>query len=190
MSPSYNRRVRADDDADPPPKKKRQRDDADSDDEPRGGRKKKKKKTANRQMLLLAIGGGVALLMCCTCGGGVGGYYLFFSSPIVGKWEKDEIFDTKVVFEFRRDGTGKLTIPVHRPLKEPGTAIHHIQYTYKSGKPGTLEFTVTKVESKDVEGNLQAEVGIPQRLEVEFRDDKVRFRKPGEPFGGDFRRVR
>jgi hypothetical protein len=98
------------------------REDCDDDDDDRPA------KGGSTGLLIAGIAAGVLLLLLCCGGAGIGALFLFpggagglgAPSDIVGRWEIDDI--SKLILEFRPDGTGTIEIPEART---------RIQITYK-----------------------------------------------------------
>ena len=83
----------------------------------------------------------LALFTCCI--GAIGIYFLLPGSSLVGIWESepDPIFKIKTKVEFRKDGTGKMTILEGMHM--------HFNYT-QSGNEVTLDFTEAEMGAMKV----------------------------------------
>jgi len=131
-------------------------------------------------LALAGVGGLLALLICGGCG--ISGYFLFLSGPpIAGQWHLVEPqLDVRVAITFRKNGTGVIEGPA---------ADVHFDYRISDKEPFDLEWTITRVDSKNRPvlgpgfgkfnrpigflGNNQNLVGMVERFRVTVENDTM-----------------
>ena len=152
--------------------------------------------------IFLAGAGSLGLLACAGCG--VGGYFLFFAGPkVAGQWDLTDppLGGARVTLDLRRDGTGM--------IDGPGADVH-FTYRFNAEKPMTLEWTITRIDSKQrvpvnqvgflqprlvgprlpLFANQQNLVGVTERFRVTMKDDTLTLTPQNEGAALTFRRVR